>query len=113
MIRRSSIVPALLVSIGLAAAVALTAGPAEDADRNANQANESIQSIRGIEGIDAVQLQNLETVLRMQTRPTEEKPRGTVRAAAALTAKEDTQEEPTEQLPDARMEYLEFEMEGS
>jgi len=72
----------------------------------------SIQSIRGIEGIDTVHLENLEAVLRMQSRVTEPQSNRNARAAAALTATETT-EEPTEEIPDGREEHLEFNLEGS
>jgi hypothetical protein len=120
MMQHNLLPAALLVSIGLgvgaglmAAAAGGAARPADSKNPSANDAQGSIQSIRGIEGIDSITLQNLETVLRMQSRATEQRPRGTVRAAAALMAKENTQEEQPEEMPDARVEYLEFEMEGS
>jgi hypothetical protein len=64
----------------------------------------SIQSIRGIQGIDQVALENLEAVLRMQSRTTDQA-RGNARTAASLmkTEKADDQDE---QIPDAREELI-------
>jgi hypothetical protein len=72
----------------------------------------SIQPIRGIEGIDTIAIQNLEAVLRMQSRPTEPDPQGGVSTAAALMTMEG---EPQEELEEAdeREELEELELEGS
>jgi hypothetical protein len=72
----------------------------------------TIQSIPGIEGIDTVVLENLEAVLRMQDRTTEQRAQGQVRAAAALMSMEPSDEPPQETV-DAREEHQEFELEGS
>lgn len=71
----------------------------------------SIQPVRGIQGIDAVMLQNLEAVIRVQTRPEEQEGKGTPQAAAALSFAPSDQ--PIQELPDARDQHQEFELEGS
>ena len=74
----------------------------------------SVQSVRGIKGIDSVMLQNLETVLRMQEPPPPpEGGGGGGRAAAALMTMEDPTDDPLEVEVDARVEHMEFEIEGS
>jgi len=114
---------ALIVPLGLAAVAFFAAGGQEDsvtgfasgspgsgqaADQNTIRAvtdpHGSVQSIRGIEGIDQVSLQNLEAVLRMQTRSTDQ-PRGNARTAASLmkTQSADPQDE---EVPDAREELV-------
>jgi hypothetical protein len=137
MTHRATVVTMLVVSLGLGAGLGLLAVARHQADRQTAPAGSAtpvasdahgsgkaenretadvqptIQSIRGIEGIDAVQLQNLETVLRMQSRTTEQKPRGTPRAAAALMTMEPAQQEDTQEQPDGRMEQLEIDLTGS
>jgi len=74
-------------------------------------AHGSIQPVRGIQGIDAVMLQNLEAVIRVQTRPVEQQAMGTPQVAAGLGFA--PSEQPIQDLPDARDQHQEFEMEGS
>jgi len=75
-------------------------------------AHGSIQSIPGIRGIDAVMLENLETVLRIQIRPPEQR-QGNARTAAVLTATEATLEEDLKDMPDEREQHVPSELEGS
>src|SRR6056297_2049687 len=50
--------------------------------QDVTDAHGSIQPVRGIQGIDAVMLQNLEAVMRVQTRPEEDEAKGNPAAAA-------------------------------
>jgi hypothetical protein len=77
-----------------------------------NASGGSIRGVRGIEGIETVTLQNLEAVLRMQDRSSEDRAQGAVRAAASLLWTEDEPGE-LEEIPDGREEMAEFELEGS
>ncbi len=98
---------ALLAVIGLGAAAGLWA---TGADPPTSQ-DVSIESIRGIEGIDTVPLQNLEAVLRMQSRPEEQRSQGGAGAAAALRMMEATEKNDAQQ-PDTRQEMA-TQLEGS
>lgn len=82
-----------------------TATPVQDAEG-------SIQAIRGIKGIDQVQLQNLEAVLRMQSPPPPPPPNSRAKKAVAVLTT-DSQQQEEEELPDAREEHMELELEGS
>ena len=82
-----------------------TATPVHDAEG-------SVAAIRGIKGIDQVQLQNLEAVLRMQSPPPPPPPNSHAKKAAALLTM-DTQQEEQQEVPDAREEHMELELEGS
>lgn len=74
---------AVAAAVGVAAAAGfLVTGAHED---RATSQEVSIEFIRGIEGIDAIPLQNLEAVLRIQSRPEPPPPQANARAAAALT----------------------------
>ncbi len=116
--RGSQIVVAVLL-VTTSAVVAAVAWPEPQAEppgatpsvTGVSDDHGSIRSIRGIEGIDSVMLQNLEVVLRMQDRPQENQGKGGASTAARLMARE--MAEPLEELPDAREEHLEFELEGS
>jgi hypothetical protein len=142
MTNRMLTVAALLASVGLGVGVALLwsapNGAGADANREgsiagvrseavgsdgtstqpentieaASSVDGSIQSIPGIEGIDTIAIQNLEAVLRMQTRPTESSPRGGVSTAAALMTMEGEPQEELEEI-DGREELEELELEGS
>ena len=57
-------------------------------------------------------LQNLETVLRIQSR-TPEQPRGTAHTAAALTTMGPSEQQDPQKLPDGRNEHTESELKGS
>lgn len=102
MIERKRAAAALMVAVvGLVAAAGLMAarsgvGPATSQDV-------SIESIRGIEGIDTITLENLEAVLRMQSRPEENRAHGGGGSAAALVNME-TAEKDDEKQPDTREE---------
>lgn len=72
----------------------------------------AVQLIRGIKGIDTVMLQNLETVLRMQSPPPPPQG-GAVRAAAALLTLPNDATPGPETETDDRKELTEFELEGS
>ncbi len=97
---------ALIATIGLGAAVGLFAAGA--GDDPATSQDVSIESIRGIEGIDTVPLQNLEAVLRMQTRPEEQQAQGGAGTAAALRTMEKTENDDAKQ-PDTREEMTALE----
>jgi len=86
--------------------------PQENTIQGVTDVHGSIQSIRGIQGIDTVMLQNLEAVLRVQSR-TEPPPRSNSSSAAALSASDETVEDNLQKVPDGREEHLEFELEGS
>jgi len=82
----------------------------ENTIQSVSSVDGSIQSIRGIQGIDTVTIQNLEMVLRMQSRPVE--PMGGVSTAAALMTMEGDPQEELEEM-DGREELEELELEGS
>ena len=87
------------------------AEPEQNTIESVSDEHGSIRAIRGIEGIEMVMLQNLEAVLRMQDRSSEERAEGAVRAAAALLWTEGEPGE-LEEIPDNR-EEMTFELEGS
>jgi hypothetical protein len=62
---RKTLATGLVAALCLATAAGLIAA---GAGKQATSQDVSIQSIRGIKGIDTVTLQNLEAVLRLQTR---------------------------------------------
>jgi len=100
-----------MTSKNIAVMLALLAGAAAAGfDRGGSDggANVSIQSIRGIEGIDAVALENLEAVIRIQSRA----PTAAARTAAALSTMHSTELGEDDGLPDAR-EQLNADLEGS
>ncbi len=109
MIHRGRLGTVLVAAVGLGAVAALFAAGAGD-DRTASQ-DVSIESIRGIEGIDTIPLQNLEAVLRMQSRPEEQNSQGGARTAAGLMTMEATDKDDTKQ-PDTRQEMA-TQLEGS
>ena len=102
---RKTFAAALLAAICLGTAAGLVAA---GGGKQATGQNVSIQSIRGIKGIDTVTLQNLEAVLRLQTR---EPPRsGGNPPPVSMGGTETTQTDDPQ--PDARQE-LTVDLEGS
>jgi hypothetical protein len=105
MTQRSMLAAAILAAICLGTAAGLIA--AGGGDRATSQ-DVSIQSIRGIKGIDTVTLQNLEAVLRLQTREPPPPPGNP--PPISMGGAETTQTD--EPQPDARQQ-LTVDLEGS
>ncbi len=97
---------ALMGAIGLGAVAGLL-GAGGGADHATSQ-DVSIESIRGIEGIDTIPLQNLEAVLRMQSRPEEQNSQGGAGTAASLMRMETTEKDDAKQ-PDTRQDMTDLE----
>ena len=100
-----TLVAPLLAAICLGTAAGLIAA---GGGKPSTSQNVSIQSIRGIKGIDTITLQNLEAVLRLQTR--EPPPPNGNPPPISMGGTETTQTD--EPQPDARQE-LTVDLEGS
>lgn len=87
--------------------------PPENVIQSVSSEHGSIESVPGIEGLEVPSLQNLEAVLRMQDRTKEQQSQGAVRSAASLLSTGDNEPTEMEEIPDAREEHAEFELEGS